>query len=230
MPSGSGDTTYNYVQIFVWVIISFLFAVTWVLLDRKHTSYRRLAYWLRIFMRYYLGYTLLVYGFVKIIKLQFPSPGLVRLVQPYGDSSPMGLAWTFVGFSNGYNMYIGGAEVLAGSLLFFKRTTLLGSLLSMTVMMNVAAMNFAYDIPVKLFSLNLVLFSVYLAAFDWQRIRNVFFLNRPAVYSFSYSQPDKDHLLFAGRSGNDIFCYRALLGAVFFFDAAFFFAVPFFAG
>jgi hypothetical protein len=180
MPNGSGDSTYNYVQLFVWVMFSFLFALTWVLLDRRHTSYRRLAYWLRIFIRYYLGYTLLVYGFVKVIKLQFPSPGLLRLLQPYGDSSPMGLAWTFVGFSTGYNMYIGGAEVLAGFLLFFKRTTLLGSLLSMTIMMNVAAMNFSFDIPVKIFSIILVLLSVYLAAFDWPRIRNVFFLNRTA--------------------------------------------------
>ena len=97
-----------------------------------------------------------------------------------GILSPMGLAWTFVGYSTGYNMFIGGAEALAGILLFFKRTTLLGALISLSVMTNVFAMNMAYDIPVKIFSLNLVLLSVFIAAKDWTRIRNVFLLNHAA--------------------------------------------------
>lgn len=180
LPNGSGDTTYNYVQLFLWVIIGILVATLWVIFDRKHSSFRRLEYWIRILIRYYLGYTLLIYGFIKVIKLQFPFPGLARLTQPYGESSPMGLAWTFIGYSSGYNIFIGSAEVIAGILLFFKRTTLLGALISMTVMANVAAMNFSYDIPVKLFSVNLVILSAYLVSYDWHRLRNVFLLNRPA--------------------------------------------------
>ncbi|RYG02703.1 MAG: hypothetical protein EOO02_09995 [Chitinophagaceae bacterium] len=180
LPNGSGDTTYNYVQIFLYLVISFIFATVYILIDRKRNSYRRFAYWLRVVMRYYLGYMLLVYGFIKVIKLQFPSPGLLKLVQPFGDSSPMGLAWTFIGYSSAYNIFIGGAEVLAGVLLFFKRTTLIGALLSIIVMGNVAAMNFAYDIPVKIFSVCLVIIGVYLASYDWIRLRNVFILNQPA--------------------------------------------------
>ncbi|MET0299118.1 MAG: hypothetical protein ABW036_05130 [Flavitalea sp.] len=180
LPNGSGDTTFNYVQLFLYLVFSVSFAVIWIFADRKHQSYRRLAYWLRVLMRYHLGYMLLVYGFIKVIKLQFPFPDLTRLIQPYGESSPMGLAWTFIGYSEGYNIFIGSAEVLAGIFLFFKRTTLIGALLSIIVMGNVAAMNFAYDIPVKIFSVMLVSFGVYLASYDWHRLKNMFFLNEPA--------------------------------------------------
>jgi hypothetical protein len=92
----------------------------------------------------------------------------------------MGLAWTFIGYSKGYNIFIGGAEVLAGILLFFKRTTLFGALIAMTVMMNVSAMNFAYDIPVKIFSVNLVIMTAWVAWNDMGRLINFFFLNKTA--------------------------------------------------
>ena len=180
-PNGSGDTTYNYVLQFLWLVLAIIIALVWALADRKRASYHQLRYWSRIVLRYWLALTLFVYGFDKIIKLQFPYPSLIRLTEPYGESSPMGLAWTFLGYSKGYNFFTGGAEVLAGSLLFFKRTTLLGALLAMAVMANVAAMNFTYDIPVKIFSTNLLVLSGWLAWFDMGRLVNVFFLNKPAA-------------------------------------------------
>lgn len=182
-PNGSGDTTYNYVLQLLWIIIALIIAVAWAITDIKRPSYYQFRYWLRIIVRYYLAYILFTYGFIKIIKLQFPFPDLIRLTQTYGESSPMGLAWTFVGYSKGYNLFIGGAEVLAGILLFFKRTTLFGSLVAMTVMSNVVAMNFAYDIPVKIFSVNLVIMSAWIAWYDAERLVNFFFLNKPALPS-----------------------------------------------
>jgi len=180
-PNGSGDTTYNYVQQFLWIVFAMTIALLWAISDRKRLSYNQFKYWLRIILRYYLALTLFVYGFAKIMKLQFQFPDLTRLTETYGDSSPMGLAWNFIGYSNGYNIFIGGAEVLAGCLLFFKRTTLFGSLVAMTVMANIVAMNFAYDIPVKIFSTNLLALATWIAWYDIDRIINVFFLNKPAA-------------------------------------------------
>ncbi len=183
LPNGSGDTTYNYVLQLLWVVFALLISITWAFLDRKRPSYQQFAYWSRIVVRYYLAYILFVYGFVKVIKLQFPHPSLDRLIEPFGDSSPMGLAWTFIGYSSGYNVFIGGAEVLAGILLFFKRTTLVGSLVAMSVMANVAAMNIFYDIPVKIFSLNLLFMAIWIAWYDKDRLINFFFLNQPTTPS-----------------------------------------------
>src|SRR5439155_7430733 len=109
-PNGSGDTTYNYVLQLLWVVLALFIAVPLVFFYRKRPSYDRLYYWVRIVTRYFFAYVLFSYGFIKIIKLQFPFPSLFRLTEPYGNSSPMGLAWTFIGYSKGYNLYTGGAE------------------------------------------------------------------------------------------------------------------------
>ncbi len=180
-PNGSGDTTYNYVLQLLWIVFAFIIALMWALADRRRTSYNQFSYWLRIVVRYYLAFVLFTYGFVKIIKLQFPFPDLMRLTETYGDSSPMGLAWTFVGYSKGYNLFIGGFEVLGGIFLFFKRTSLFGSLIAITIMANVAAMNFSYDIPVKIFSINLVIMAAWIAWYDKERLVNFFALNRTAL-------------------------------------------------
>ena len=70
-PNGSGDTTYNYVLQFLWIVIAMIIALVWAAADRKRPSYQQLKYWARIVLRYYLAMTLFVYGFDKIIKIQF---------------------------------------------------------------------------------------------------------------------------------------------------------------
>ncbi len=191
--NGSGDTTYNYVQQFLWMVFAGITAIVWTFLERNRAGYARLSYRMRIVIRYYLALVLLMYGFYKVFYEQFPAPSLHRLVQPFGTSSPMGLAWTFVGYSKAYNLYLGGSEVLAGCFLLFKRTTLFGSLIAMTIMINVAVMNFCYDIPVKLFSMNIILMAFYLAAYDIERIVNVFFLHKemPAAFRPFYKSGPK---------------------------------------
>ena len=51
-------------------------------------------------------------------------------MRPYGDSSPMGLVWTFVGASVGYEIFSGLFEAISGYLLFWRRTALVGSLMA----------------------------------------------------------------------------------------------------
>jgi uncharacterized membrane protein YphA (DoxX/SURF4 family) len=177
--NGSGDTRYDYVLWLFGLLLTIAGTVIWTLLDGKRKSYNSLFYWLTVFLRYYLFYTMIMYGIVKIIKLQFPFPGLTRLVQPYGDSSPMGLAWTYMGYSTTYNYFTGMAEIAGGLLLLFRRTTTLGALVCFGVMMNVFMMNMSYDIPVKLLSFNTVLMSLFLIWKDLKRLVNVFFLNKP---------------------------------------------------
>ena len=90
------------------------------------------------------------YGVVKIIAA-VPQPELDRLIQPFGDASPMGLLWTFMGASESYNLFTGTGEVLGGLLLTTRRTTLLGGLVCFGVMSHVAMLNFSYDLPRQAF-------------------------------------------------------------------------------
>lgn len=179
-PNGSGDTTSDYIQLLVIVAVAVAGCLLWTLVDRKRPNYRGLSRWLIVGCRYYLAMCLMLYGFFKLFKTQFPYPSLYRLIQPYGESSPMGLVWTFMGYSKAYNIFAGFGEVGAGVLLLFRRTTTLGALVGLGVMGNVAMLNYAFDVPVKLFSTNLWLMLLALALLDAPRLVNVFFLNRTA--------------------------------------------------
>jgi uncharacterized membrane protein YphA (DoxX/SURF4 family) len=176
--NGSGDTTYDYVTLLFICVLSTLACAIWTILDRKRTSYAALYYWVTTILRYYLGITMLTYGFSKVFKMQFPSPGLYSLLEPYGESSPMGLAWNFMGYSTGYNLFTGFAEVIAGTLLFFRRTTAIGAFLAFIVADNIAALNYSFDIPVKLLSSTMILISLFLLGDNIRRLFNLFFLGR----------------------------------------------------
>jgi len=161
--------------------VSLLGTAIWSVLDRKRTSYKELFYYFYAYLRYYLAITLMLYGFVKIIKLQFPFPSLIRLTEPLGDFSPMGLLWTFMGYSEPYNWFTGFGEALGGFLLFFRRTTTFGSLVIIAVMSNVVVLNFSYDVPVKLFSMHLLGFAIILMLLDFRRLWNVLIMNKTAL-------------------------------------------------
>lgn len=180
LPNGSGDTTWNYVQVLCFFTLAVIVTIAWSLLDRNRRSYARLYDWLRVYVRFALGVAMISYGSYKVIQSQFPPPSLDRMLQPFGDTSPMGLLWTFMGASRSYNVFTGLGEMLGGVLLFARRTTSLGALVSIAVMSQVAMLNFSYDVPVKLYSLHLLAMAIFLAAPDARRLANVLVLNRPA--------------------------------------------------
>ncbi|WP_154647924.1 hypothetical protein [Pedobacter arcticus] len=112
----------------------------------------------------------------KIIKTQFPFPGLDTLTNTYGNSSPMNLAWTFFGFSKGYNFLIGFFELL-GMLLIYRRTVTLGALISLGTTINIMAINYFYDVPVKILSTALVVLCIFLLLPNIKQIWNFFVMN-----------------------------------------------------
>lgn len=177
--TGSGDTTWDWVQMFTTVVLSLGLGIAWALIDHRRASYAGLNRWLMVLTRYTLASSMIGYGLAKVFKSQFPFPGLAALTTTYGDSSPMGLAWRFMGYSEGYNYFTGGAEVLAGVLLLWRRTATLGALTAIGVTANIVALNFFYDIPVKLYSSTLLLMAVYLAGCDGRRLLDLFIRNRP---------------------------------------------------
>src|ERR1044071_9511518 len=178
--NGSGDRAFDYVLVAVMLLISLVVMVIWTLVDRKRLSYPTLYRWLNLYVRFSLGTAMIGYGAFKVISSQFPQPTLDRLLQPYGDSSPMGLLWTFMGASEAYTMFVGFAEMISGILLFSRKTSTLGALMSVGVLSNVVALNFSYDVPVKLYSMHLLAMAIFLLLPDLRRLANFFILNRPA--------------------------------------------------
>jgi uncharacterized membrane protein YphA (DoxX/SURF4 family) len=167
--SGSGDRLRDYVQVFCMAVFAALLATAWSALATEKRDQRILA-WTRLAARGFLGSMIISYGVLKLLPLQMPPPNFARLIEPYGRSSPMGLAWTFIGASPAYGFFAGAGETLGGLLLFFGRTTLAGALLLLGVLANVVALNFCYDVPVKLFSSTLLAMALFIAAPHLPRI------------------------------------------------------------
>lgn len=178
--TGSGDTLHDYIQNLLVLAIAVVAMLVWSVLDRKRREYNYLHQWLRFYVRLVLGATLLNYGAYKVIKSQFPNPFLGRLIEPFGDSSPMGLLWTFMGYSQPYNIFTGLVEMVGGALVIVPRLATLGALVSIGAMANVFMLNMSYDVPVKIYSFNLLAMGGFLLLPELRRLTNVFILNREA--------------------------------------------------
>lgn len=193
--SGGGDATYTYVLVFCYLILALAATAVWTLLDSRRANYAQLHAWLRAYVRLALAAAMILYGAYKVIPEQFGTPFPSTLLQPIGQSSPMGLLWTFMGASIPYVIFTGAAEMLGGLLLAARRTTLLGALVCIGVLSNVVMLNFSYDVPVKLHSSHLLLMAVFLAAPDLRRLASLFVWDRLVP-------PGERRQLFASRQGN----------------------------
>lgn len=190
--NGSGDHSYAYITLFMVLILSLISSFIWSLADRKRPSYNSLFYWFTLILRIFLICAMLLYGFVKVFQIQFQPPTFLQLLQPLGEFSPMGLAWTYMGFSKAFGMFAGLVEVFGGILLIWRRTSTLGALIIIGVMAQVAMMNFSFDIPVKLFSIHLILMAGVLVMTDAKRLTGVFIKNKAvSSYEFYYPYPSK---------------------------------------
>jgi hypothetical protein len=180
LPTGSGDTMAQWASQANWLLLALGATVVWSVLDRRRREYARLDEWLRVYVRFGLAAIMFGYGFAKVIPTQMQRPTLERLVEPWGEFSPMGVLWSFMGFSNVYQIFTGIGESLGSFLILFRRTTTLGALLLCAVLANVALLNYTFDVPVKLYSTNLLLMAVFLVAPDVKRLIDVLVLNRGA--------------------------------------------------
>jgi hypothetical protein len=177
--TGSGDRTLDYVQAFCLLVVAAAGTIVWSALTRRR-EHRGAQKWIWIFLRFALATTLISYGIVKAVPLQMPAPGLTRLLERYADLSPMGVLWASVGASRSYEITVGCMELAGGILLFVPRLWMLGALVALVDMGEVFTLNMTYDVPVKLFSFQLILMALFLLAPEMRRLANVLVFNRTA--------------------------------------------------
>ena len=199
LSNGSGDGLFNYLQVAAMLLVAIIISMIWNIADRKRQSYNEAFYWVWTLVRYILALFMITYGVGKIYESQFPAPTLHRLVQPYGMSSPMGLAWTFMGASRPFSIFTGCSEALAGILLLFRPTVKFGAMMCISVMSVVVAMNFCYDIPVKLFSSHLLLAAVFVLSPEVPRLLKFLFtykaIESPRMYMHPFRKVKWQHIM-----------------------------------
>ena len=174
-----GDGLGQWIQFLGCGFLALASTLIWSVLDRRRQNYSKLYAWLQVTLRYTVGIVMFFYGVVKVFHLQMLPPHLAKLIQPYGDSSPTSLLWIFLGSSAAYSAFTGLVEVFGGVLLFNRRTTTLGALISFGAMVHVFVLNMSYDVSVKIWSVNWMALSALLLVPDFRRLMNVFVLNRP---------------------------------------------------
>jgi len=178
--SGSGDKTVDWILAFTLLLVAAAGTGAWSIVDRRRDNYVRLNAWFRLFLRLALATTMVSYGTAKAIPLQMPYPNLTRLLEPYGNFSPMGVLWYSIGASRPYEMFAGTAELVAAVFLFVPALATLGALVALADCIQIFMLNMTYDVPVKLFSFHLILMSVVLLAPEASRLLNVLVFNRRA--------------------------------------------------
>lgn len=176
--TGSGDKVIDWIHAFLLLLFASAGTAIWSGLDRRRPSYVSMHKWFHVFLRFAAGTTMVQYGIVKAIPLQMPAPPLTRLLERYGDFSPMGALWYSIGASFPYERFAGAMEMTAAILLFVPRLSMLGAMVLIADSVQIFALNMTYDVPVKLFSFHLIVMGVVLLAPDMRRLVDVVILNR----------------------------------------------------
>ena len=178
--TGSGDKVIDWIHVFLLLLFTIAATAIWSVLDRRRPNYVSLHKWFHVFLRFAAGTTMVGYGMAKAIPLQMPAPNLSRLLEQYGDFSPMGVLWASVGASFPYQRFTGVMELAAAVLLFVPRLSMLGAMVLIADSIQIFTLNMSYDVPVKLFSFHLIVMGLVLLAPEMRRLINVLVLNRAA--------------------------------------------------
>lgn len=151
------DTTGSYMHILTLLILCLLpaFWGSMVLKDKKDQSIQIV----RRILTYILVFVLIIYGFNKVFKWQFYQAEPNTLYTPLGMLSKDIVYWSSMGSSYSYTVFSGIMELLAALLLIFRRTRMLGLLVSTGVFLNIFMINLGFDISVKVLSGLLLLMS-----------------------------------------------------------------------
>jgi hypothetical protein len=181
--SASTDCMFGWVTAFCVLMIATVATVIWSLLDRRRENYAELHKWFRLFVRFALAGHMIGYGMVKVIPLQMAYPSLIRLLQPFGTLSPMGVLWGSMGSSPAYQIFTGFVEVAGGLLLIVPRTATFGALVSLAAMIQVFTLNLTYDVPAKLLAFHLILLSCFLLVPDVPRLLRFLLLRQTSSLS-----------------------------------------------
>lgn len=183
------DSFINWVIVAVLAIIG---AVAWGRSKYSSQDYNTLYYWLRAIVRYRLAIGIIGYGFIKFFPLQAPFPSISNLNTNYGDFTDWKIFSMSLGIVPNYESFLGGIELLAGLLLFFRRTATIGALLIVVFTGNVFISNLAYDGGEYVYSIYLIAFALFVLSFDAIRIYNLISLERP-------TEPNRFKPSFTGR-------------------------------
>ncbi|WP_276483653.1 hypothetical protein [Paraflavitalea pollutisoli] len=172
-----GNPLAGYAQWIITLLVSIAGGLGWTAIVRarktERAEYNILYYWLRVVVRYRAGIGIIGFGFTKLLPVQMPYPSLGVLNTNFGDLTAQKIYWLSVGIVPWYQVFAGVVELTAGTMLLFRRTTTIGSVLLLGALGTIVYVNFAYDGGVHVYSSYFVLLAAFLLVDDVPRIYNL---------------------------------------------------------
>lgn len=178
----------------VFLVLAAIGAVVWTRLDNRRQSASEsnlpgvgrdiddaAAYWVRTLVRYRLAIAMLAYGFIKLFPLLSPYPSLSNLNTNYGDFTRWKLFSLSLGIVPSYESFLGGVEIVASLLLFYRRSASIGAFILAIFLGNVFMSNWAYGGGDLVYSLYLITLALFIVSYDAQRLANLLFCQRTAA-------------------------------------------------
>lgn len=179
-PEISSDSSALFILMFILFGLSILLASSVFFLKKWKRYEEKIFNLILLIVCYYLILQLLNYGINKLFKAQFYLPEPNILYTPFGQLDKDILYWSTMGVSYEYNLFLGITEILAALLLALKKTRVLGLLLSTAIFINVIAVNFSFDISVKMYSSFLFALSIILLSPFLTTLYHFFIQGKPA--------------------------------------------------
>jgi len=155
----SSDSSAMYILLLLLFCLSVLLSIVMVFLKKWNENRDKVFGLIGLILCYYLALQLLNYGADKLFKSQFYLPEPNILYTPFGKLDQDILFWSTMGTSHAYNIFLGSIEVISALLLLFKKTRVIGLLLACGIFANIIAINFSFDISVKIYSTFLFIIS-----------------------------------------------------------------------
>jgi hypothetical protein len=199
------DSLVNWIIV---AIIALIGAFAWERSKYKNIDYDRFYYWLRVVVRYRLAIGIIGYGFIKFFPLQAPFPSISNLNTSYGDFTDWKIFSMSLGIVPSYEAFLGAIEILAGLLLFFRKTATIGAAIILVFTGNVFISNLAYEGGEYVYATYLIIFALFVIWFDAQRIYNLVSLERP-------TDPNRFKPHFVGKTKSLRLALKSLI--IFFF-------------
>jgi hypothetical protein len=214
-----GSTLLGYANWIITLVVAFVGGLlwTWVLrfTKKEPVNYNNLYYWLKVIVRYRAGIGIIGFGFTKLLPVQMPYPSLGVLNTNFGDLTAQKIYWLSIGIVPWYQVFAGVVEVLAGTLLLFRKTTTIGAILLFGALGDIVYVNFAYDGGVHVYSSYFVLLAAFLLADDVPRIYRLLIQERytvPVHYYPSFDRPWQRYV----RTGFKTLTIFLFLGVLFY--------------
>lgn len=163
----------NYYGWFITLTLSIAGGFLWYLIEKQFTkkstidnakSNNTLYNWFFILVRYQIALRMSWFAIAKVFPVQMPFPTLSQLNTNLGDFTPGKLYWLTTGVSPFFEVFAGVFELTATILILFRRTTTLGALMMIAILLPIWFVNIGYDAGVELASLNLLFLSLLLLA------------------------------------------------------------------